>query len=43
MIETNDSYANQETANTYMRLAYHMRRNKPDKQWMLSLLSTLNP
>ena len=43
MIEQNDSYANEEQANQYKRLATHMRRHTPDKQWMLGLLSNLNP
>ncbi len=43
MIEQNGNYANEEQANQYKRLAAHMRRHTPDKQWMLFLLSTLNP
>ena len=43
MIEENGSYPNEEQARQYHRLAAHMRRHTPDKQWMLALLSTLNP
>ena len=41
MIETNNGYSNEEEANRYLRLAVHIRRNPPDKQWMLGLLSML--
>ena len=43
MIEQNGNYQSEEQANQYKRLASHMRRHTPDKQWMLFLLSTLNP
>ena len=39
----NNAYENAQVAAFYNRLAEHMRRNKPDKQWMLGLLGTLNP
>ena len=43
MIETNDTYPNDGEANRYKRLAVHIKRNPPEKQWMLGLLSTLMP
>ena len=42
MIEENGKYQSAEQASQYKRLAAHMRRHPPDKQWMLFLLSTLN-
>ena len=43
MIELNESYTSEEQANSYKRLAAHMRRSTPDKSWMLGLLATLHP
>ena len=41
MIEQNGSY-NEGQALAYNRLAHHMSRNRPEKQWLLALLATLN-
>ena len=43
MIENNDSYETEDQAKQYKRLALHMRRSRPEKAWMLGLLSTLHP
>ena len=43
MLENNDQYQSEEQANQYKRLAKHLRRNHPDKQWLLGVLSTLHP
>ena len=42
MIDSNNSYETAKQANQYKRLALHLRRSRPDKQWMLGLLSTLH-
>ncbi len=37
LIETNGNYETQAQADTFNRLAKHMRRNSPDKQWLLAV------
>ena len=43
VIELHGTYPSQEEANYYNRLCVHLRRNIPEKQWMLGVLSTLQP
>jgi hypothetical protein len=43
MIDGNDSYESERQADQFKRLAVHIRRSRPDKQWMLGILSTLHP
>ena len=43
LIENNGNYDSEDQMNQYKRLVKHLRHNKPDKQWLLAVLSTLQP
>ena len=43
MLENNGNYENEEQARKYKRLAVHIRRNAPEKQWLIGLLGSLYP
>ena len=43
LIEGNDQYENAEQAKQWKRLAKFMRKNVPDKEWLLRFLATLMP
>ena len=42
LIGDNEHYENQDQKNKYYRLSKHLQHHKPDKQWLLGLLSTMN-
>ena len=41
MLENNGNYEDEEQARKYKRLAVHIRRNAPEKQWLIGLLGSL--
>jgi hypothetical protein len=43
IIENNDDYANEEQAKQWKRLAKYMRKNIPEKTWVLGLLALVAP
>ena len=42
MIESKGDYNDQATAEAFNTLSLHMRHHKPEKQWMLILLSAMD-
>ena len=43
LIDNNNAYANQEQEKQWKRLGKHMRKNIPEKQWLLGLLAMIAP
>ena len=43
LLENNGHYENEAQAQQFKRLAVHIRRNHPEKQWLLGFLASLQP
>ena len=43
MIENDGTYESKEQETRWKRLAQFMRKNSPEKQWMLGLLAKISP